>query len=128
MRYFISAERKELPFNRNAYRTVDLLNRIEDRFSLLTEVRQAEGCYFGTNEISYEVKARSTYELAYLKFLAFNRYQQESILQVDGENRATLIYHDGTTESVGRWTRTSEVIAKQQDCWTRINGMYFITV
>ena len=129
MRYFISAERKELSFARNASRTVDLFDRLKDQFTM---IQKADGCYYGTNEVSYEVKTRVLShfgaQLTYIMYLAFSLYQQESILQIDHESRATLIYRDYTTKDLGTWYRVEPEFAKQQDCWNCIDGAYYVAM
>lgn len=126
MRYFLSAERKELDWEVNVDRTVALLDGLELSFN--TRMRQAEGRYFGSGEVSYEVRVLSKQEAEYVARLAFDRFDQESMLEVAPDNRANLVYADGRREYVGIWTRVSEAVAKAKDCWTRIGNQYYVTV
>lgn len=53
-------------------------------------------------------------------------YEQESLLYVDGQRCATLVYADGHSVKVGRFFAVPEPIALAGDGWTRdLAGTYY---
>ena len=54
-------------------------------------------------------------------------FEQDSILVVDYNGLATLVYRDGRPdEAVGSWTRVSQAEAANSPYWTSIGGAYYV--
>lgn len=82
-----------------------------------------EGVYKGTKELSFETKS-------VLTGLALARkYDQESVLTIDSENRAVLDYGFRNKINLGQWVETTKDIAEKQDSYSYhpVTNKYFIT-
>lgn len=98
-----------------------LLDAAEATYSI------AEGCYKGKTEQSYVVVSPSDAVSDLINKFA-GRCKQESILLVDSNRHASLLYLDnGKTVGLGRLTEVTESEAKQCDAYTLSNGRYYIT-
>jgi hypothetical protein len=85
-----------------------------------------DGCYKGEVERSYilEVGSKSLQDI-----LAFSKeYNQESILYLDNQRLATLIYSMDNMTSLGLFKGVSEAHAKSKDAYTfnPITNTYYI--
>ena len=86
------------------------------------------GAYFGVEEDSLLVRLNNWDEHKNVLEVA-KAFDQESILVIDANRCASLVYTDGRPEqSLGEFYRVSEDIAKGESGWTRDGGNnYFIT-
>lgn len=92
-------------------------------------VAQVNGCYKGEKEAAILVVDDRPYNaICETDVLRLARaYGQESVLAVDANGRARLIYcDDGSFETIGTWRGTNEKIAKSRDAWTERAGQYYI--
>lgn len=55
------------------------------------------------------------------------RFNQESLLAVRDNNEAALFYRDMSVEPVGYWQVAPEWYATTRECWTLVDGEYYIT-
>ena len=90
------------------------------------EFGEVEGCYKGVTEQSYLVEYEGGEELFQLFMLAVF-YAQESVLVIDAERNAELMYTtDDRYEKLGKLEPISNLQAEKLDAWTRTsNGQYY---
>ena len=76
-----------------------------------------KGVYKGSSEISFFVPVSRIDDIERLEFIAFDRFQQESILvqYSDGHSRLHFPYH---VEHIGKIREVSEETALTKDCYT----------
>lgn len=55
------------------------------------------------------------------------RFNQESLLAVRDNNGAALLYRNMEVEPVGYWQVAPEWLATTRECWTLVDGEYYIT-
>lgn len=55
------------------------------------------------------------------------RFNQESLLAVRDNNEAALFYSDLSVEPVGYWQVVPEWYATTRECWTLVDGEYYVT-
>ncbi|MCI0558992.1 MAG: hypothetical protein MN733_10890 [Nitrososphaera sp.] len=120
----LSAERSDVSDNQNAQRTQALLHTL---IALGFDYQEAEGQYEGRVESSFAVKLYVPIEeeLDKLKRIAFNVFLQDSILVVDTQDKATLLYNHGREEYLGDWIEIPG--SRHDEDWTRI-GLRTFTV
>ncbi|MCI0564675.1 MAG: hypothetical protein MN733_39915 [Nitrososphaera sp.] len=126
----LSAERSDVSDNQNAQRAQALLHTL---IALGFDYQEAEGQYEGKEEKSFAVKLYPPIEeeLDKLKRIAFNVFLQDSILVVDTQDRASLLYNDGHSDVYfGNWTELTghqvvDAAAKKED-FTRIGLRTFV--
>lgn len=83
-----------------------------------TKYKQVNGRYNGNDERSWLVLFNGPIQLKEL-FAVAKQYKQESILVVDSERNAELLYmDDGRREKVGRFKSVKECCAKAGDNYT----------
>lgn len=89
-------------------------------------VKVANGCYKGQRETSYLVQIET--QCDYLKLMQLARdFNQESIMLVDNERQAQLMYCDNeAVEPLGRWKEVMNG-APAPDSFTEIDGRVFVT-
>ncbi len=90
------------------------------------EFKPVTGVYKTVTEDSYVVLLKQTDDLKKLMDLAA-QHEQESILFLDERRNAKLVYlKDNSTEPLGRFTKVSEVEAKQHDNYTKDDNSYYV--
>jgi hypothetical protein len=114
----LSAELKELTSLQNEYRTSSLKNALETKGYNFV---QALGTYKGSLEKSFVVDA-SEDVLKPLQALA-GFFRQESILVVNEDQKAILMYSNGQNEKLGQMTQVNSITGL--DSWTLVNGLFY---
>lgn len=100
----VSAEKAGLSAEENALRSESLRRQLEAGELPPIALR---GAYNGTQELSFLVMAgEDSPEAAAVERLAWH-WQQESVLYIDADKRATLIYWDGTRKALGPFKEVS---------------------
>lgn len=102
----------------NKYRTDELKGILTKRNYNFTQV---QGSYKGVAEVSFLVDASEDIINDLLEIARFQR--QDSILVVNEDQKATLIYNNGQTQLIGTMTQVDSI--KGLDAWTLVNNMYF---
>lgn len=87
---------------------IDYLNAKSIKFT------QVIGYYKKDKELSFIIDDKDREEVEHI----FSTYNQDSILHIDENRYATLLYNNGIVESVGRWSRVSIDRAQQYDSFT----------
>lgn len=90
--------------------------------------QEALGVYKGKEESSLVVITNNETDIQTLKDFAFKSFNQESVLYQDSNQEAYLLYHDGTTEQLGRLQEISIDDSLKLDAYTVMNGRYYATV
>jgi hypothetical protein len=124
--YIVSAELAELDETCNNARSATLAAQLRKLGYAIADVT---GCYKGRTERAFLVlDDRPNLEWCHADVLRLARtYCQESILAVDANRRARLIWcKTGFFESIGNWKGASESNAKARDAWTARAGHYYI--
>lgn len=117
---FISAERFNLSKKENDRRTETLRKNLDNRGLSYDDV---VGMYDGVEEKSFRVWNFPEAEALALA----SHYAQESILVVDNDDNATVIFSDGNhRELLGKLREVSEVEARKHAGYSIIDGKYFI--
>lgn len=95
--------------------------------NLKLEYGVVDGSYKGKQEkaILVEYAAEEDFQLL-IRLAKF--YRQESVLAISKDREATLLFMDTHNfEKLGKLEAVPELVAKQQDAWTRTkNGQYYI--
>ena len=112
----------------NTYELIDKLKYNEFNF------KQVTGCYNNTKELSFYVTigdgswSRETDLKKLLEYAKF--YNQESILYVDSDRQAKLIFATGETINIGTFKQVPKAFALQHIAYTHDlehNGYYITT-
>lgn len=124
----ISASVNNQDKSSNRVRT-DKLRRI------LSELHYCHGCFFsfkgvegiykGSSEQSFIVILRSDHieeEISMLKGLAFNMFNQESVLVKDNKNKAKLVFKDDSEQSLGDFIEIKKEELKNYDNYTILSN------
>lgn len=98
------------------------------------DFKQVDGVYKGTRETSYVVLTPTTGDEQNAISLA-RRYGQESVLLVDANRYATLVFlnpgqggpHIKELKGVGHWRATDRTEAETQDSYTQDGEAYYVT-
>ena len=111
--YIISAERANEMDRENQWNTESLRHQLKRR-SL--PHKQVLGCYAGSHEVSFVVVTGD--ERAILELT--NKHEQESVLHVDANRQASLIYcDDERRESLGKFrTVPASTVDPKTDAYT----------
>jgi hypothetical protein len=123
--YILSAYRPEFTEKENRLRSEQLFKQLE-RLGL--KPIRAKGMYKGERELSFIVPYINTKTRERLFSIAFSMYEQESVLFVDNDKSAYLIYLDNNVEHIGSWEQVDRETAESQDAYTyiRFNDSYYI--
>lgn len=123
--YLISAALAGDSAREAAERTSTLATQLR---SLGFAVDNVTGCYKGQTEPSLIVIPWPDYNsAAEADVLRLARvWGQESVLAVDANRQATLLYADGTREPLGAFVPAAESKALKHDAWTERNGRYYV--
>ena len=78
----------------------------------------ALGCYKGVEERSVVTYIDNSDDYELVLDMAWN-YQQESVLVVDRNHVARLVFAKGGIKRVGMMERVSEIVARSREGWTR---------
>lgn len=100
MHYIISAERYDLTVEENKARTLAFVQEMLDLGLTFVAVR---GVYKGTSEQSFIVNAYGM-PTGWIQH-KMRELDQESILVIEQDNSATLVYADGAEEYLGKFQR-----------------------
>lgn len=76
-------------------------------------------------ETSFVVVINNSDDIENLKSLAFNSFDQESILVQDANQEAYLIFNNGKTQNLGQLTQVSKEVAQDLDGYTILNDNYY---
>jgi hypothetical protein len=89
---------------------------------------EAQGSYKGAKESSVVIPLNNDHQFDRLLTIAFGIFYQESILCVEKDGEAKLIYNDYSYEDLGRFTCVSKEEAESQEAFTFIEslGTYWI--
>ena len=129
----LSAELSHLSENENIKRTTELLTALQNNG--FNPVR-FEGHYKGSKESSFGIPLNQYYtlikdnnDLNTLEMLAFDRFNQESILVQYSDGHARLHYRNHI-EHIGKLRLVSKEVAEKQDSFTFYpdKGLYYATV
>ena len=124
--YILSASHEHFNVNDNVYRS-NLLGRTLRAQGFATAV--CEGAYKGVPERSILVidERPNTDECYNAVIRLANVYNQESVLTVDANRNAHLVFCDGRPPvRLGIFTCVSEEEAKAQDAYTSRAGRYYV--
>lgn len=128
----LSAELSHLSESENLSRTNELLTALINNG--FTPVR-FEGHYKGTKEDSFGIPLNQYFtfinndsQLSTLEMLAFDRFQQESILVQYSDGHARLHYRDHI-EHLGKLRQVTKEVAEKKDSFTFYpeKGLYYAT-
>lgn len=119
----LSAELSHLTLEENNTRTNQL--ELMLRHSGFKPVLM-KGVYKGSSEISFFVPTERIDDIERLEFIAFDRFQQESILvqYSDGHSR---LHYPNHVEHIGKVREISKEVALTKDCYTfypKLNKYY----
>lgn len=121
----LSAETGNATFEGNRQRTENLEACLND---LNLTFKRGTGVYKGTQETSFVVIVNNETDIQVLKDFAFKSFAQDSILHVDSNQEAVLIYNDGTREQLGRLEQVSREVAIGRDSYTILdNDKFYVT-
>lgn len=129
----LSAELSHLSESENIKRTTELLTALESNGFT---PKRFEGHYKGSKETSFGIPLnqyftfiKSDNDLKTLEMLAFDRFNQESILVQYSDGHARLHYRDHI-EHIGKLRLVSKEVAEKQDSFTFYpeRGLYYATV
>ncbi len=126
--YILSASQDFINANEKVYRS-SLLARTLRRQGFATAV--CEGAYKGVKERSILVidERPSTDECYDAVIRLANLYNQESVLAVDSNRNAHLVFCDGRPPvQLGQFMCVSEEEAKSQDAYTSRGGRYYVCI
>ena len=88
-----------------------------------------KGVYKGSSEISFFVPITRIDDIERLEFIAFDRFQQESILvqYSDGHSR---LHYPNHVEHIGKVREITKEVALTKDCYTFYpkQGKYYATI
>lgn len=102
----ISAERSNKTKEQNEANTAALEYSLNNLGFYYEKVK---GMYKGTSESRFMILGiQSDTDMAKIQGLA-DIFEQDSILNVDHNRNATLVYKDKGSESIGRWTKVSTI-------------------
>jgi len=73
-----------------------------------------QGCYKNIKELSIMINDSNREQVEFL----FDLYNQESILHLDFDWNAKLLYNDGRVEPLGVWQRVPKHVAEQHDAYS----------
>lgn len=122
----LSAELNTLSDSENQNRT-ELLERmlIDLKFDYVV----AEGCYKGDTEISFIVKTPDVTTFNVLYSIAKNQFDQESVLYVDGDSNAMLMYSENFgMESIGVYSQVNPKRIEELDAYTIVDGSVYSVI
>lgn len=120
MRVFISAELSTLSSTENSIRTEKLKSILESRKMSFVKV---EGYYKGVKEDSFMITTNFYVEV--LSKLAFNLFNQESVMICDSLANCKLKYQDGKLESIGSLSSISHKEVELYDNFSIINNVAY---
>jgi hypothetical protein len=120
----LSAETGNATFEGNRQRTENLESCLAD---LNLSFKRGTGVYKGVQEVSFVVIVNNETDIQVLRDFAFKSFGQESILHVDSNQEAVLIFNDGTREQLGRLEQVNREIATSRDAYTILDDKYFVT-
>ena len=127
--FILSAETDIHSTNENAYRT-GMLNRQVRKLGLATA--KCRGVYKGRAEASILVIDETPHnDDCFNAVLRLARtYAQKSILAVDANRNANLVYTDERrgSESLGRFISVPKEVAKAQESYTERAGRYYVCI
>lgn len=118
----LSAELTSNREERNRQLTENLKNCLIDcnfKFS------QAERYYKSEPETSFVVLVNNDSEIELLKDFAFKNFKQESVLYVDSNQQAYVMF-PSEEKRLGKFIQVSEHEAKKQDNYTVLHGKYYL--
>lgn len=121
----ISAELDTITPRSNAMRTFELEEELE---SANITFSTALGSYHGIKEVSFVCTVKDIAELNRLQYLAFDVFDQESILFQDTFGDAKLLYSDKEVQELGKLRQVSKQLAETGDNYTLMNGEYYAIV
>lgn len=122
----LSAELSTLSESENRQRTETLKHMLDD---LNLEYIPAQGCYKGTTEQSFVVSTPDVITFNVVANFAFNNFAQESVLYVDGDKSAHLMY--GTNfknELLGTFNQVNPKLIESLDAYTIIDNTVYSIV
>ena len=129
----LSAELSHLSENENIKRTTELLKALESNGFTATRF---EGYYKGSKETSLGIPLNQYFtfiknddDLKKLEMLAFDRFNQESILVQYSDGHSRLHYRD-RVEYLGKVRLVTKQFAESQDSFTFYpeKGLYYATI
>ena len=102
---------------------------ISEHFNIEHTSPVLQGCYKGQTENSYIIEINELENRSLTDILAFSKiYNQESILFLDNQRNATLIFNMDEMIKLGTFKGVSELHAKSKDAYTYSphHDVYFI--
>ena len=101
---------------------------LEQELKQVFNYKLVEGCYKGKTEVSFYVEIETVQDFNLIENIA-HYYKQESILFVNDDRQAYLVYLDDTSNPVyiGNFKQVSKSEALQHDAYTydyKNNGYY----
>lgn len=118
----LSATKDNDSIENTNFRTKTLKNVLTD---INLAFAEATGVYKGKTETSFVVVVNSQDDIENLKSLAFNSFQQESILVQDSNQEAFLVFNNNKTLNLGRLEAVTPDQAKKLDSYTILNDTYY---
>lgn len=119
----LSAEQASNRVEKNRQLTENLRNCLIDcNFNF----KEAQGVYKNDFEDSFVVIVKNQADIDTLKDFAFKNFNQESILHVDSNQEAYLVYPD-KEERLGILEQVSKEVAESRDSYTVLHGKYYVT-
>ena len=122
--FIISAEKSDAYDTENRRRMIELWHDIE-RLGLLAQ--PSMGSYEGVSEASIVITERDSDDLRELLLGLSKSYDQDCIMVREPSGSSYLISLGGADEYIGEWRLAPEVIAKQKQAYTLVDGNHYIT-
>lgn len=116
----LSAELSTLSDSENVTRSLLLRDMLTD---LNLEFLEAKGFYKGSEEISFIVSTPDVISFNAVADFAFKQFNQESVLYVDGNSVAYLMYGiNFQTEKLGTFSKVNPKRLEDLEAYTIVNG------
>jgi hypothetical protein len=120
----LSAELKTETTEANKRRTNNLESCLVD---MRLPFKRGTGVYKGTEEVSFVVVVNDELDIQTVKDFAFKSFGQESILHVDSNQEAVLVFNNGVTERLGRLEQVEQSVALGRDSYTILDDKFYTT-
>jgi len=126
--YIISAFRHDLPDENNVWRHKGLWRAL-NKAGLYPQHSEVEGKYKGKTELAFKVPVYDPVNDEQKILTIARRFFQESVLHVDANWQAYLVYTDnGRVQHIGRWINIEERYLQDTDDYARIDGQYYVAI
>lgn len=127
MKVLATAWLNEESHDENMAANAAFLRRIFDECDDMP-VQKVIGMWQGEFEHSFEFTVGQLAQLNAIKRIAFDEFNQEAVLIVNGAGEAIIHLANGTHEFIGMWAEVSEERARLRRGYSIIEGRYFTAI